>query len=379
MKYISFLFISVLLIAQFSCTQQASNHGEDGITHFVLDDINRLDKSDMVFVDVLPLETINENLMGQDLRIRKSEDYFFVFDESIQDGIHQFDNHGNYIGRKAIVGEGPNTLSRLIDFYVSRSGKLEVLNPVGGKAQVFNVNQDNTLDLKFTVEYNCSSFTKLPNGEYLFYGSYNLPFVSHRLVRTDSTGVILEKYLENNYSNQMLPLTERNFFMNGDEVKFIESFNNIGYTIKNDQFSPDVSLDFRKYSIPSKFWELDLMEGGFELLSKNGFANLHAYFTNDTWSMVSVHLQKPEGIFKDIIFYNKKSSSSGRLSTSFSDDFLFHYPIGIEDNKMLFLTYRSLLIKDYGSQLSESLTSKVPEMEYDYPVILYVETKLENI
>jgi hypothetical protein len=371
------LVLSVVFMAQ-SCSDKLSDQEIDGVLYLELGEIESIAKEDLTIVDVVPLETVNENLMGQDLRIRFSKDRIFVFDESIQDAIHVFDRNGKFMGTRVVVGEGPNTVNRLIDFYVSYSGELEILNPIGGKAQIFEVNEDKSLNHRFTVEYSCSSFTKLPNGEYLFYGSYNLPYVSHRMIRTDSAGVVLERYLENDYTNQMLPMTERNFFDSNSNLYLAETFNNVGYQFIENQLKSIIQVDFGNYAIPARFWELNLMEGGFDLLQQNGFANLNGFFKNDENSLVGIHVQKPTGISKNIIFINEKSGEQRLLETKLLDDYLFHYPIGVEENEFLFLTYRSTLLEDYGNLLSDKIKSKVPEKEFDYPVILKVQVNDEN-
>jgi hypothetical protein len=139
-KLVKVLILSVVLMAQ-SCNDKLSDQDIEGVLYIDLAEIESISKDDLTIVDIVPLETVNENLMGQDLRIRFSTDRIFVFDEAIQDAINIFDRNGAFIDSRAIVGEGPNTVSRLIDFYVSSTGVLEILNPNGGKAQIFQVNE----------------------------------------------------------------------------------------------------------------------------------------------------------------------------------------------------------------------------------------------
>lgn len=369
LKSLRYSFLFILIVA---CSQKPTTEKLEGISELKLTEIKRLPKEQLSVCDLIPLETTSENLMGLDLRIRTSSEYFFVFDEAIQDCVHQFEKDGRYLGRRAIVGEGPNTLLRLNDFYVSEDGNLEVLNSLGDQAEVFQVGVDNSIRSIFKVDYIPSSFTKLATGDYLLYGGYNLPFVSHRLIRTDSTGLVQEKYLENNYSNKMLPMTERNFFEGNSHLKIIETFNKQGYQFGGSELKPEVTMDFGRYSIPAKFWEMDLLEGGFELIEENGFANLDGYFESEDLTLLSVHIQKPEGIFKNLLFVDKNSGEKRILETSLSGDYLFHYPFGVEENHILFLSYQSVLKKEFGENLSQDLLAKIPDQEYDYPVLMKV-------
>jgi hypothetical protein len=366
----------ILTVAIFSlwtsCDVKNLENKEKDTKTFELSKIGRIQKDGLKVMDLISLETTNENLMGFDLRIRSSKNHYFVFDEAVQDCVHQFDKNGKYLGRRAIVGEGPNTINRLSDFYVSEDGGLEILNSNGDQAQVYRVGDDNSIQLIFKVDYIPSSFTKLSNGEYLFYESYNAPFVSHRLIQTDSTGTVLEKYLVNEYTNKMLPMSERNFFDTNSILYVIETFNKVGYQFRENQLKPIIRVDLGNYAIPARFWELDLLEGGFDLLQQNGFANLNGFFKNESNSLVSIHIQKPTGIFKNIIFTNEKSGNQRLLETSLLDDYLFHYPYGVEGDEFLFYTYQSELIKENVLGLSPELLSKIPSLDFDYPVLMKI-------
>tara|TARA_R110002020_G_scaffold105752_1_gene246416 strand:+ start:159 stop:1313 length:1155 start_codon:yes stop_codon:yes gene_type:complete len=383
MGYLKFLFGEKLLFGSLiglmiSCNHKNLEKNEASIQAFELSEIEKIQKDELEVFDLIALETTSENLMGTDVRIRSSKDYFFVFDEAIQDGVHQFQKNGEYMGRRAIVGEGPNTINRLNDFFVGEDGTLEVLSSNGDQAQVYSVGEDNSIKLILKVDYYPSSFTKLPNGEYLFYGSYNLPYVSHRMIRTDSTGIVLEKYLENEYTNKMLPMSERNFFYSGSSLYVVESFNKNIYQFQNNLIEPIVEIDFGNYAIPSKFWELNLLEGGFDLLQQNGFAFYNGYFKNQEYSLVSIHIQKPAGIFKNIIFTNELTGNQRVLETSLSDDYLFHYPFGIEGDEFLFFTYDSEIKKEKGLSLRAELLDKIPNAEFDYPVLMKVKINKDD-
>lgn len=378
MKVLKNYLVIAFVCLFFACTKQKSDTLDPSILQVDLDEIPRIQKSELEIMDFIPMETTSENLMGTDLRIRSSNDYYFVFDEAVQDCVHQFLRNGKYLGRRAIVGEGPNTINRLVDFFVSADGTLEVLNSNGDQAEIYRIVIDNSIEPILKVDYIPSSFTKLSSGEYLFYGSYNFPFVSHRLIRTDSTGALLERYLSNEYTNEMLPMSERNFFESISGLRIIETFNKVGYQFSENELESVISVDFGNYSIPSKFWELNLLEGGFELLQENGFANLNGLFESEDIVLISVHIQKPAGIFKDLVFYDKKSRTLQILETSLSDDYLFHYPYGVDAGQALFVTYQSEIKKEFGENLSAELSAKIPDGEYDYPVLMKVKIRTDE-
>lgn len=312
--------------------------------------------------------------MGTDIRVRYDALVFYLMDESNKDGIHQFDRNGDYLGIIAPVGDGPGFLKDLDDFFINPDGSVEVLSGIGDQATVYHISEAGEISTVFETDYLASSFTKLPSGEYLLYGSYNLPFTQHRLIKTDAQGNELSSFLENTYQNNLLPMTERNFFQNQTDLHLIESFQPYVYQFENDSLERVAQMDFGRYAIPDYFWEEDIMES-FGKMSESGFANLHGVFEDEQLMLLSIHVQKPEGIFKELVFIDKSTDKVQKLSTNLNEDMLYHYPIGIEDGEVMFLTYRSVMLDDLPQNSLEKIQKEIPEQDFDYPVIL--KTKIQ--
>jgi hypothetical protein len=85
LKSLGYSFLFILIVA---CSQKPTTEKLEGISELKLTEIKRLPKEQLSVFDLIPLETTSENLMGLDLRIRTSSEYFFVFDEAIQDCVH---------------------------------------------------------------------------------------------------------------------------------------------------------------------------------------------------------------------------------------------------------------------------------------------------
>lgn len=370
MKTNNFLFSVISFIFCLSCT--GSDDSE--IEKLVLNELDILQKSELNIRKITPLETSMENLMGIDIRVKFDQSSFFLMDENSKNVIHHFDRKGAYLGSVAQVGDSPNYLSDLDDFLINSEGKIEVLSAIGDQARVYEVSASGEIIPVFKTDYLASSFTKLPSGEYLLYGSYNLPFTQFRLVKANSEGKVISSFLDNTYKNKLLPMTERNFFKNGNDLHIIESFQPYVYNFHNDTLEKVIEMDFGPYSIPGYFWEEDIMES-FGKMSETGFANLHGVFEDEELMLISIHLQKPEGVFKELVFIDKSNDQVRKLSTNLNDDMLYHYPIGIEDGEFMFLTYRSVILNGLPKDQLDLIQSEIPEKDFDYPVIL--KTKIQ--
>lgn len=349
----------------------------EGQPQIALNDVSLIGKENLSIQKTIALETTSENLMGIDIRVRFDRESFYLMDEGNKDGIHQFDRNGDYLGVIAPVGDGPDHLPKMDDFFINSDGSVEVLSGIGDQATLYHISESGEISVVFETGYLASSFTKLPNGEYLLYGSYNLPFTKHRLIKTDPQGNELSSYLENSYQNSLLPMTERNFFINGKNIHVIESFQPYVYKYQNDSLERIAQMDFGRYAIPNYFWEEDIMES-FGKMSEAGFANLHGIFEDEQLMLLSVHLQKPEGIFKELVFIDKNTDKVQKLSTNLNDDLLYHYPIGVNDGQVMFLTYRSVILDGLPQHMLEKIQNEIPEEEFDYPVILTAKIQFDE-
>ncbi|WP_245812660.1 6-bladed beta-propeller [Belliella buryatensis] len=361
-------FVSVLLIV-FSCNTENGFYDESGVLQLKLDDAKLIDNSYFEIIDLIPLETNSQNLMSMELRIREHKDGFFVMDAEKFDAVHHFDQSGKYLGKMAEVGEGPNQLLGLQDFQVSENGDLLLLSSIGDQTSIYMKSKSGELSKISDVDYLANSFIKLEDGGYLLAGGYNSPFVSNRVVKIDLEGIIQESFLPNDYTNMMIPLSERNFYESIDGVNYTEIFNNKVYEYSNGKFSIVLEIDFGKYSIPSEFWDVDINEG-FEILMENGFATYKSLFSNSNFYLTNIHIQSKSGFYKKVVLINKESGRSYFWEATTQDEDLFSDPIGFKNDEVMFLSYHSVLKEKLGNQVPIAFENKLEETEFDYPVLV---------
>ncbi|QDH79042.1 6-bladed beta-propeller [Echinicola soli] len=366
MQY-SFVFILVILFI--GCNHK-SKENQSPSSQISIKDAPQLPSSNLEIIEAIPLETTSENLMGAWLRIRSSNSQLFVMDEeSKQKSIHVFDKSGTYSGKMAEEGDGPEKIPSLNDFYVNTNGELEILSTIGNKSTIYQFGETGEKTLVLEMDYVASSFTKLPNGDYLLYGSYNLPVTKYRIIKVTPSGEITDRYLPNEYSGELLPMTERNFLQTGGKHYFIESFNNRAYRFHNDSLATAFEVDFGSYAIPNSFWEMNIMES-FAMLNEKGFANLVGLFESNEITTLECMFQGPFGTYKQLIFVNHPDKSISKIKVSEEDTPVFYHPIGMDqDDNILFLTYHQALL-DFLKKSGQSPGFQLPQQEFDYPIII---------
>jgi hypothetical protein len=375
MKY--FLLVALpILFFFYGCTSKEPNTSNPDSLRLALSDAINLPSSELEIVDLIPFETNAQNLMGNDLRIRKSTNKIYVMDIAQRDGIHIFSDAGQFLKTVAVKGEGPNELKGLQDFQIDAEERLFVLATLGDRTTIYQISEEGDLQKLTHTEYLASAFTLAENDQFYLYGSYNKPLVTHRLVRTNSSGKVLQSYFPNDYTNEMIPMTERNFYeMAGGDLILAEIFNDTLYIIQNGQVKPILNLDMGRFQVPKEFWEMDLMQG-YQLIQERGFAVFKAAFANSSRIVANVHFQGNEiGTQKKVYFYDRNTGKFQVLDYPEQEAEIWNDPVGLEEDHVWFLTYHSFLKKNEKSILSPELRGKITEQEFDYPILMKAKVK----
>lgn len=372
MKPSLFVFLIVSIFVS-SCSSKQSNPSNPDFLTLSISDAAPLSVTDLEIVDFIPLETNSQNLMGNDLRVRRRNNKIYVMDIAQRDGIHVFSATGQFLKTVAVKGEGPNELKGLQDFQIDDLGELFVLATLGDRTTIYQISEVGELQKLTDTEYLASAFTLAENGEFYLYGSYNKPLVMHRLARVDSSGKVLESYLPNDYTNEMLPMTERNFYeTEGGNLVLAEIFNDTLYTLQNGKVKPLVSMDLGRYQIPKEFWEMDLMQG-YQLIQEQGFAVFKSAFANSNRIIANIHFQGNEiGTQKKVYLYERSEGKFQVLDYPEQEAEIWNDPIGLEEDQIWFLTYHSFLKEIPHPSLSPELLAKIPGQEFDYPILIKV-------
>lgn len=130
-----FFVIFFFIISSSACEKPVTYtiEGEER-QHILFQDVE-IDAFPYKIDKIVPLETTGNNFLSDNLKVKFTPDYIFVFDEEIRDAVHQFDLSGQYVGKIISTGESPGKVSRIYDFTVSEKG-VELLVGKGSYSEV---------------------------------------------------------------------------------------------------------------------------------------------------------------------------------------------------------------------------------------------------
>lgn len=329
---ITLILFSALAGVFYSCGNDPTK--SDGLWLLKLSDIQVAD-APYTIRHVVPLETREDNLLGEYLTVKILEDDLFIYDENARNAIHHFDINGKYHGKVVEVGEGPGMVINISDFVPTRAG-LEVLVGMGDFTKIMVFDKNHGLSKEIDLDYQGSSFEKLSNGNYAVSGSYNMPMVENRVALINPEGKVINELLPNDYTNQMMPMLERNFHKEGGKTYFHEVFNPIAYEIKGDSLEPRFQFDFGRYAIPEKFWEVEILQG-FEMISQNGFATIYSYWENESKAFFEIYIDQESETTNHQIIWDKDNEKALQRVFVKDQNRVFYYPIGLIDNRLAFI------------------------------------------
>ncbi|MCC5939642.1 MAG: 6-bladed beta-propeller [Lunatimonas sp.] len=371
------LLLFLLLLA--ACENSVTNTNEsDGCSNILFQELD-IKSFPYKIAKLVPLETTGNNYLSDNIKVKFTPDFIFIFDEEIRDAVHQFDYMGQYLGEIISTGEGPGKVSRIYDFTVSEMG-VELLVGKGSYSEVvvISIPDKKVIEMR-QLDVIGFSFEKI-NSHYYVYSSYNYPLAQYRLSKIDSEGNTIVGFLKNDYSGKMVPMIERNLYRMDETVLLVESFNNRVYELRDEQLKCKFILDFGSYNFSADLLERDIMQT-FEQLNADGFFSILHHFENKAISLTGVHFQRAnEGQSYHLITYqNSNKPIKNKLEEGWGD--IFKYPVATTDSgEIVFSAHPLNLIRNADKFNGNKVVAEaLNELEnHDNPILVYSDLQLST-
>lgn len=172
-------------------------------------------------VNIIPLETTEESLIGTDLtwcEFKMNRDKLFVLDKE-NSAFYIFCNDGQFVSKNELKGNGPGESNDFTDFIINRyTGNIEFLSNLG-KICIYDDNLNFINEIEAPAF--CRSFELVSKTDYIFYSTVYKNRLS--IYSIDDEKILKEWFqIEENTPFNSLKTP---FILHNDSVFFIDTFN----------------------------------------------------------------------------------------------------------------------------------------------------------
>lgn len=238
-------------------------------------------------IQIISLKCPDEIIVDPEGDVIYKENKFYCVDFK-RNRVDIFDSNGLYICSVASQGRSGNE-------YLGIAGVQVIDDCVAiysyhNKA-VYYYDIDGTFVRKDPIE--CNPMNLLKNGNYYWgYTGFSNGKISERVVKMNSDGQIIEKYMPSNAA--IIPMEERGdvFIIHDGDVLIRESFcNKISCINKMGQVETFLKFDFGKYNVPDKYFKYSDPYTAAQKLLNSDFAIMERFFINQNHLVLSVNFQ----------------------------------------------------------------------------------------
>lgn len=296
MKHCLIALTSILIIA--GCSEKKS---DSRIIEF-----KDTSSSDLFFteiveeIELIPLETYPECIIGQSTELVVLDDSYFVVDKMTNQKVFRFDREGKYLNTIGRLGRGEGEYIGFNDFKIKDNRAI-----IQSSYETMLLFYDLTGEYidKQSFDFDSMQFQPLDEG-YLFYTGYGMGDDVPRLIYVDKSGNHIESYLLETpkviHMGELYPV----FSLHGSSIFIRETYNRELYKFDENSKSLASEYEFNlgKYAISDEFFKFSDSFKAMEFLFEREFAIINRFIENEKYSLCEVIINNP-----------KKHDSNGRL------------------------------------------------------------------
>ena len=345
MKQVILFATFLLLLAACGNVKNKTERNREGQLVLVFDEQSSSSFfSDRIFgkVEIMPLETTDDCLVGNEPELLSDDHNFFVFDRQ-QQFVLRFDKSGKFINQIGRRGGGPEEYLDILCFDIDTvSNTVEILAPAG---QILRYKYDGTFisSQKYDMKY-LTSFIKTGTTYWFNINATKFSEDGH-LLKVSEDGTVIEKYLPIK-TDWILPVGELNFSRCGNWISFKETFNNMVYLLTDDGPVGTTVIDFGKYAIPQNSYKDDF-QSVFRDLEMKGWATIYRYLENEQFIYIDFKIQQNRKIIGTYYWLINKNTGNSVMQKLSIDEPLYKMMkeamILTTDNKLIFMANAQML------------------------------------
>lgn len=296
-------------------------------------------------IEIIPLETRAECLIGGITRLIEANDNFFILDEK-NNIVVRFDSEGKFVTKIGVTGNGPGEYLKIEDFIVDKKNQLIKLYDIRSR-KIIIYDFNGSFIKEFRIDAFLNSVVNAEDGYYFgFVGNItNSNEIQGKnqgelkFIKFDEKGKIVDKVFGHKHSKIQLAFFEHISPQQDGSISFVEPLQNQIFKFKNGEIHPYYSIKFNCCSLPNDIQEIlnqsrtpetVKQKNAFSEANKNYILGFIKFFENDNWIILQYSVKYR---FQFAIFHKTsgKIFESSGLPMSKVNANLFFTPCYIDD------------------------------------------------
>lgn len=245
------LFSICIILVIFGCHNEKKNttKGNNEPLYFDVSNWNKdqkIPENVIKEVKFIPLETKEDCLMGEIVKIISAKDKLYVLDRYNQK-IFVFDKGGKYFQSIGRQGKGAGEYIKLNDFIVDNyNSQIQILSTDQRKVLSYDL-QDGTFINEFKLDFLSINFAK-PEKDVLSFYTKGLNNTDHLIAILNLKNNSYQWFLEKDEYDTKLSFPYSIF--NSENTYYVSYFKDVVYRITKDDAEPFIIFDFGQNKIP---------------------------------------------------------------------------------------------------------------------------------
>ena len=380
------IYPCLCLLFMLGCISRKSNNPDFSILRIDFSETSQSVRTSEIAsaVQLIPLYTDDDNLIGEIRKIRYGDNCIYVSDET---SLYRFAMDGSLIGKISKRGLGPGEYIGLSDFQIDADDMIWILSRNNKKLNKYG--WDNEMKESISLDWWVSHICLDDNDNIYLYIGNEAENINSRLISFNlKSKQIIQEYLPIDPKQAMYLhiQTSYHFSKENNTIYFFESFNDTIYTLTEKDITPAYYLNLDNKNIPPSFFDAnfnDVMEF-FQALFKNSYAYSNSLFEKHGNTLISSFIYNRK---KHLCVIDEEKTLMYSFLSMIEDRELGGFPVDIAElhisthnNKLIFPLLSYKIVEYAKENLSADKTQEIIRKlnyvtEDQNPVIMIVEIK----
>jgi hypothetical protein len=245
------LFTSLLISVLLSCKNKVLEKSDVKHVNILANQLDYLNTSSLIKnIKFIPLETLEEAIIGEISKIIKTEKEYLVLDSQVKK-LFAFDINGKYLRTIGSNGQGPGEYLNPIDFCIDPNGEYIII--LDQLKKIIKTDFNGNLLLERFLPENSRFFDEIFSSNGFVFASTARVFSNCEVIQfTEDLNTVQNLVPCKNPLQFHYPYKNKFFTINND-LFFISVFDYTIYKYDKNDFQPYYSLDFSGFELdPSK-------------------------------------------------------------------------------------------------------------------------------